>query len=165
MHNKDSRCHCFYSASADLSLLSFAVFELQFPQVARRNTVCSETWEGETLMNKDILQGKWNQIKGNLRNRWGKLTDNDLERIHGDMEKFIGVIQERYGYKREQAEREVNQFLSSTEAPAAGHEPTGKPSSGPRRMPSQPEHTTPGGHHPGDASSDASDMDKKRKIS
>ena len=64
-------------------------------------------------MNKDILQGKWNQIKGGLRKRWGKLTDNDLESIHGDMEKFIGVVQERYGYKREQAEREAHSMIDA----------------------------------------------------
>jgi uncharacterized protein YjbJ (UPF0337 family) len=62
-------------------------------------------------MNKDILKGKWLQVKGDVRQWWGKLTDDDVDQIQGDVEKFIGKIQERYGYRREQAEREVNDFL------------------------------------------------------
>jgi uncharacterized protein YjbJ (UPF0337 family) len=62
-------------------------------------------------MNKDILKGKWLQIKGDVRQYWGKLTDDDVDQIQGNSEKFIGKLQERYGYKREQAEKEVNDFL------------------------------------------------------
>jgi uncharacterized protein YjbJ (UPF0337 family) len=62
-------------------------------------------------MNKDILKGKWIQVKGDIRGWWGKLTDDDVNRIQGDTEKFIGKLQERYGYGREQAERELNEFL------------------------------------------------------
>ena len=63
-------------------------------------------------MNKDTLKGKWMQMKGDLRSKWGKLTDDDLAQIQGDTEKFIGKLQERYGYGREQAEKEVNEFMN-----------------------------------------------------
>ena len=63
-------------------------------------------------MNKEILKGKWLQVKGDVRYWWGKLTDDDVDQIQGDVEKFIGKLQERYGYGREQAETELNNFLS-----------------------------------------------------
>lgn len=62
-------------------------------------------------MNKDILKGKWLQVKGDVRHWWGKITDDDVDQIQGDAEKFIGKLQERYGYGREQAENEMNEFL------------------------------------------------------
>jgi uncharacterized protein YjbJ (UPF0337 family) len=69
-------------------------------------------------MNTDILKGKWNQLKGEVRNRWGKLTDDDVAQIQGNVEKMIGKLQERYGYNRQQAEKELNDFLNA---------PTGQP--------------------------------------
>ncbi len=63
-------------------------------------------------MNKEILKGKWLQVKGDVRNWWSKLTDDDVDQIQGDTEKFIGKLQERYGFGREQAEKELNDFLS-----------------------------------------------------
>ena len=62
-------------------------------------------------MNKDILKGKWLQVRGDIRSRWGKLTDDDVDQIHGDVEKFLGKLQERYGYAREQADKELSEFL------------------------------------------------------
>ncbi len=59
-------------------------------------------------MNKDILKGKWRQMRGEAKIWWGKLTDDDLDVINGDYDKLIGTLQERYGYSREQAEREVD---------------------------------------------------------
>ena len=64
-------------------------------------------------MNNDILKGRWNQVKGEIRTKWAKLTDNDMMQIQGEAEKLIGKLQERYGYKREQAERELNDFLNA----------------------------------------------------
>jgi len=64
-------------------------------------------------MNKDIFKGKWNQVKGSLRTKWGELTNDDVDKIQGDGEKFIGILQERYGYARERAERELNDFLEA----------------------------------------------------
>lgn len=63
-------------------------------------------------MNKDILKGKWTQMKGSIRTQWGKLTDDDVDQIQGDVEMFIGKLQERYGYDREQAEKELNDFMN-----------------------------------------------------
>jgi uncharacterized protein YjbJ (UPF0337 family) len=63
-------------------------------------------------MNKDILKGKWTQMKGTIRTQWGKLTDDDVNQIQGDAEKFIGKLQERYGYGREQAEKELNDYMN-----------------------------------------------------
>ena len=66
-------------------------------------------------MNKDIFKGKWAQMKGGIRTQWGKMTDDDVDQIQGDAEKFIGKLQERYGYGREQAEKELNDFMNRPE--------------------------------------------------
>ena len=63
-------------------------------------------------MNTDILKGKWNQLKGDLKNKWGQITDNEWTQINGDKDKLIGKLQERYGHTREQAMREVDTFLN-----------------------------------------------------
>jgi uncharacterized protein YjbJ (UPF0337 family) len=65
------------------------------------------------MMNNDILRGRWNQVKGEIRTKWAKLTDNDVMQIQGEAEKLIGKLQERYGYKREQAEKEITDFLNA----------------------------------------------------
>ena len=64
-------------------------------------------------MNTDILKGKWSQLKGDVRSKWGKLTDDDMVEIQGNAEKLIGRLLERYGHTHEQAERELNDFLES----------------------------------------------------
>ncbi len=61
-------------------------------------------------MNSDILRGKWLQLRGAVKKQWGKLTDDDLDQVNGDMDKLAGVLQERYGYSRAQAEQEVRRF-------------------------------------------------------
>jgi len=66
-------------------------------------------------MNKDIFKGKWNQVKGSIRSKWGQLTNDDVDKIQGDGEKFLGILQERYGYARERAERELHEFLEGDE--------------------------------------------------
>jgi uncharacterized protein YjbJ (UPF0337 family) len=67
-------------------------------------------------MNTDVLKGQWHQLKGEVKSQWGKLTDDDLERASGDAEKLIGRIQERYGYARDQAKREVDDFMRRHES-------------------------------------------------
>jgi uncharacterized protein YjbJ (UPF0337 family) len=62
-------------------------------------------------INQDILAGKWKQVRGKAKQWWGRLTDNDLDRISGRFEELVGLVQERYGYTREQAQKEVEQFL------------------------------------------------------
>jgi uncharacterized protein YjbJ (UPF0337 family) len=74
-------------------------------------------------MNRDILEGKWTEMKGKVKEQWGKLTDDDLDRAEGRAERLIGLLQQRYGYARDEAEQEYNRFAerwSSTERPA-GH--------------------------------------------
>ena len=63
-------------------------------------------------MNTTSLKGMWNQIKGEAKIQWGRLTDDDLDQVEGSADKLMGKIQERYGYARDRAEREVNQFWS-----------------------------------------------------
>ena len=67
-------------------------------------------------MNKDILEGQWKQIRGEARAWWGKLTDSDLERVAGKFDVLVGLLQEKYGYTREQAANEVDQRISDYEA-------------------------------------------------
>ena len=62
-------------------------------------------------MNEDVFGGLWKQLKGQVRQQWGKLTDDDLETIGGSKDEVIGRIQERYGWERERAEMEVNDFF------------------------------------------------------
>jgi uncharacterized protein YjbJ (UPF0337 family) len=62
-------------------------------------------------MNVDELKGKWTQLKGEAKVQWGKLTDDDLDQIEGNAQKLAGRIQERYGYEKAQAQREVDEFL------------------------------------------------------
>jgi uncharacterized protein YjbJ (UPF0337 family) len=67
-------------------------------------------------MNKDVFEGKWKQMRGQAREWWGKLTDDDLDRVAGKYDRFIGVLQEKYGYTRDHAEEEVNRRLKEAEA-------------------------------------------------
>lgn len=64
-------------------------------------------------MNTDVLKGKWAQIRGDVKKFWGKLTDDDLDRIDGASDKLSGKLQERYGYSKEKAAGEVEKFLES----------------------------------------------------
>jgi uncharacterized protein YjbJ (UPF0337 family) len=67
-------------------------------------------------MNKDILEGKWKQLRGQAKEWWGKLTDDDLDRAAGKSEQLIGLLQQKYGYTREQAEEEFNRRLKEVKA-------------------------------------------------
>ena len=75
---------------------------------------------GTNPMNQDILAGKWKQMRGELKTWWGKLTDDDFDRIGGEKDKLIGLIQEKYGYTREQAEQEVERRLQEYGAKTDG---------------------------------------------
>ena len=59
-------------------------------------------------MNEDILKGSWRELKGSVKQKWGKLTDNDLVEIKGEDEKLLGRLQRQYGYIRDKAERGYN---------------------------------------------------------
>jgi uncharacterized protein YjbJ (UPF0337 family) len=64
-------------------------------------------------MNEDILKGKWNQLKGQVKQQWAELTDDDLEHLSGQKDEMIGLLQERYGWERSRAESEYNDFMKS----------------------------------------------------
>lgn len=72
-------------------------------------------------MNKDIFEGQWKQLQGQAKEWWGKLTDDDLERVGGKFDQFVGLIQEKYGYTREYAEKEINRRLTEYEAQSTGN--------------------------------------------
>ncbi len=64
-------------------------------------------------MNWDEVEGKWEQLKGKVRQTWGRLTDDDLTAISGNKQQLIGRLQTRYGYEAERAEEEINKFTST----------------------------------------------------
>jgi uncharacterized protein YjbJ (UPF0337 family) len=68
-------------------------------------------------MDTDILKGKWRELKGDIKIKWGKLTDDDISQIDGKVEKLLGLIQEKYGYSKDKAEEEFNQFMVRFELP------------------------------------------------
>lgn len=61
-------------------------------------------------MNSDILGGKWNELKGKIKETFGKLTDDDMLQLQGSNDRIVGVLQERYGYGKEQAQQEWENF-------------------------------------------------------
>jgi len=67
-------------------------------------------------LNRDTFSGQWKQIKGEVKRKWGQLTDDDMTRIEGDYDKLVGSIQTRYGYTREQVDREINDFFTTQNA-------------------------------------------------
>ena len=64
-------------------------------------------------MNWDQVEGNWKQMRGQAQQKWGKLTDDDLDVIAGKRDVLVGRLQERYGYKKEEAEREADTFVES----------------------------------------------------
>jgi uncharacterized protein YjbJ (UPF0337 family) len=68
---------------------------------------------GVHVMNRDTLKGQWLQMKGKVREQWGKLTNDDLDEIEGNAEQLVGKLQTRYGYARQRAEAELDAFLAA----------------------------------------------------
>jgi len=71
-------------------------------------------------MNKDVLEGKWKQIRGEAKAWWGKLTDDDLDRAAGKLDVLTGLLQEKYGYTRERAADEIDKRVTAYEAGLKG---------------------------------------------
>lgn len=67
------------------------------------------------LLQENVLQGKWNQIKGQIKQQWGDLTDDDIDRMRGNRDEMIGILQEKYGKTEVEAKQEVDDFLSTFE--------------------------------------------------
>lgn len=61
-------------------------------------------------MNNEKIQGNWNIVKGKVKEQWGKLTDDDIDRVGGQFDQLVGEIQKRYGITREEAEREIRDW-------------------------------------------------------
>ncbi len=70
----------------------------------------------DQTVSKDVFEGKWKQMRGQVREWWGKLTDEDLDRVAGKSEKLVGLLQEKYGYTRERAEADVTRRIADFEA-------------------------------------------------
>jgi len=66
-------------------------------------------------MNKDVFEGKWKQIRGQAKGWWGRLTDDDLNKVAGKFESFVGLLQEKYGYSRERAQEELEKHVNDYE--------------------------------------------------
>lgn len=64
-------------------------------------------------LDENILRGKWNQIKGKIKQQWGELTDDDVDRMRGNRAEMIGVLQEKYGKTQAEAEQEIDEFLTA----------------------------------------------------
>ncbi|MHC1760169.1 MAG: CsbD family protein [Negativicutes bacterium] len=63
-------------------------------------------------MNEDILEGKWHELKGGVKEKWGKLTDDELDIVNGKVEKLQGLLQTKYGYSKDKAQEEYEGFIS-----------------------------------------------------
>ena len=63
------------------------------------------------MLNQDVFEGKWKEMRGQVKEWWGKLTDDDLERAGGKTDQLIGLLQQKYGYTRERAEQEFTRRL------------------------------------------------------
>src|SRR4030066_1022665 len=81
-------------------------------EVNFRGTPCfsEQQEERRANMNEDVLKGKWKEIKGGVKEKWGKLTEDDLTQVEGNQEKLLGLLQQKYGYAKEKAEQEYNDF-------------------------------------------------------
>lgn len=62
-------------------------------------------------MNWDIIEGKWTQLTGSVKEQWGKLTDDDLTEVAGKRDKLVGKVQEKYGWAKNEAEQKVDAFF------------------------------------------------------
>jgi len=77
-------------------------------------------------MNWDQVEGKWKQYVGTVREKWGKLTDSDIEVIRGKRDQLVGKIQERYGIAKEAAQQQVDEFLSALQDDRAEDRPSSR---------------------------------------
>ena len=64
-------------------------------------------------MNEDVLKGKWQEIQGDVKKTWGRLTDDEVMVIDGESEKLVGLLQTKYGYAKEKANKELDDFINN----------------------------------------------------
>jgi len=90
-------------------------------------------------MNREQFEGNWHQLKGKLKEKWGKLTDDDIAIINGKYEQLLGKIQQKYGYSKEQAEKEINNWKleNRKEGRPGGNQPRQESHKGPKEYSSE----------------------------
>lgn len=71
-------------------------------------------------MNKDTIKGSWDEIAGKARAKWGKLTDNDFQTAKGDLQNLQGSLEKAYGYSKEEAKRQIDEFSKSCGCSSSG---------------------------------------------
>lgn len=76
----------------------------------------ANTCVGQITMNMDVLKGDWKTLQGKVKEKWGKITDDDLTVIAGKRDQLQGKLQERYGYAKEQAQKELDDFCKACDA-------------------------------------------------
>ncbi|WP_195820124.1 CsbD family protein [Roseobacter sp. MH60115] len=69
-------------------------------------------------MNWDIIKGNWKQMKGQVQSKWGELTDDEIDQAEGDRTRLAGLIQERYGVAKDEAERQIDAFIAEHKSAA-----------------------------------------------
>src|SRR5512141_2370901 len=79
-------------------------------RIVTRHT-CFKQEKRRSNMYEDVLKGKWKEIKGGVKAKWGKLTDDDLTQVEGNQEKLLGLLQQKYGYAKDKAEQEYKDFI------------------------------------------------------
>ena len=67
------------------------------------------------MLNTDIVEGKWKEIKGKIRTKWAEFTDQEVEKMKGTQEELEGALQKKYGYKKEEAREHINAFIKECE--------------------------------------------------
>jgi uncharacterized protein YjbJ (UPF0337 family) len=74
------------------------------------------------MINENVIKGQWKEIKGEIQKKWGQLTNDDLDQVHGDMTALEGLMQKKLGFKQDQARTELNGFLErwSKDVPKSG---------------------------------------------
>ena len=71
------------------------------------------------MMNEYIFKGKWKEMRGQIKEWWGKLTDDELEQANGNAQQFVGLLQQKYGYTRNKAEAELNRRIKDVKEAVA----------------------------------------------
>jgi uncharacterized protein YjbJ (UPF0337 family) len=69
-------------------------------------------------MNWDVIKGNWKQMTGAIKSQWGELTDDEIDQLDGERERLAGLIQERYGMAKDEAEKEIDSFISKQKSAA-----------------------------------------------
>lgn len=101
-------------------MLYWKLVDIRHPLNARPKWRADEIQEDG--MNSDQLSGKWKQVTGKVKEKWGKLTDSDLNVIEGRQDQLVGKVQERYGIAKEEAQKQVHAFVTALDDKAFGEQ-------------------------------------------